>query len=139
MFLFFFFFFFFFFNDTATTEIYTLSLHDALPILVRPRARAAADARIGQRQAGRRGRLVVRRRVPACRAVLADPEPGARADRCRGGTWRALGRSRAGLLGPTPPAGHRATRARRTRARAQLLAARRMDPVLAGFRRPVGS
>ena len=28
----FFFFDFFFFNDTATTEIYTLSLHDALPI-----------------------------------------------------------------------------------------------------------
>src|SRR5229473_8720937 len=28
----FFLFFFFFFNDTATTEIYTLSLHDALPI-----------------------------------------------------------------------------------------------------------
>src|SRR5687767_15761571 len=27
--------FFFFFNDTATTEIYTLSLHDALPISVR--------------------------------------------------------------------------------------------------------
>src|SRR2546427_10297840 len=37
---------FFFFNDTATTEIYTLSLHDALPILrghrVRPRARRPA-------------------------------------------------------------------------------------------------
>src|SRR3712207_7283503 len=30
--------FFFFFNDTATTEIYTLSLHDALPILARRRA-----------------------------------------------------------------------------------------------------
>src|SRR3712207_534596 len=30
------FFFFFFFNDTATTEIYTLSLHDALPIARRP-------------------------------------------------------------------------------------------------------
>src|SRR2546428_3351593 len=28
--------FFFFFNDTATTEIYTLSLHDALPILYLP-------------------------------------------------------------------------------------------------------
>src|SRR5437867_13445771 len=28
------FFFFFFFNDTSTTEIYTLSLHDALPILL---------------------------------------------------------------------------------------------------------
>src|SRR2546426_12746492 len=27
---------FFFFNDTATTEIYTLSLHDALPISIRP-------------------------------------------------------------------------------------------------------
>src|SRR5205823_13062539 len=30
--IFFFLFSFFFFNDTATTEIYTLSLHDALPI-----------------------------------------------------------------------------------------------------------
>src|SRR5215475_16089454 len=29
---------FFFFNDTATTEIYTLSLHDALPISARTRA-----------------------------------------------------------------------------------------------------
>src|SRR2546425_2740636 len=29
-------FFFFFFNDTATTEIYTLSLHDALPISTSP-------------------------------------------------------------------------------------------------------
>src|SRR3989454_11312954 len=33
------FFFFFFFNDTATTEIYTLSLHDALPIF-NPAARS---------------------------------------------------------------------------------------------------
>src|SRR2546427_10289460 len=35
---------FFFFNDTATTEIYTLSLHDALPIcarVVRQRSRVA--------------------------------------------------------------------------------------------------
>src|SRR3712207_8948427 len=29
----------FFFNETATTEIYTLSLHDALPIFRRPTAR----------------------------------------------------------------------------------------------------
>src|SRR6267143_95692 len=36
-------FFFFFFNDTATTEIYTLSLHDALPHLAHPRA--GADGR----------------------------------------------------------------------------------------------
>src|SRR2546422_11351552 len=33
----------FFFNDTATTEIYTLPLHDALPIY------AVADARHGER------------------------------------------------------------------------------------------
>src|SRR2546430_12489698 len=43
-------FFFFFFNDTATTEIYTLSLHDALPICrglraERPRLSAQAGAR----------------------------------------------------------------------------------------------
>src|SRR5258705_11457460 len=33
-------FFFFFFNDTATTEIYTLSLHDALPICLHGAQRA---------------------------------------------------------------------------------------------------
>src|SRR2546422_6817325 len=44
-----FFIFFFFFNDTATTEIYTLSLHDALPIsrgeqgALRPEARLAPE------------------------------------------------------------------------------------------------
>src|SRR2546428_4612858 len=44
---------FFFFNDTATTEIYTLSLHDALPISARqPLARADARPAGG----GRRGR-----------------------------------------------------------------------------------
>src|SRR5688572_31572926 len=47
-----FFFFFFFFNDTATTEIYTLSLHDALPISAigvndaRPRASLASTTRL---------------------------------------------------------------------------------------------
>src|SRR2546430_3943823 len=35
---------FFFFNDTATTEIYTLSLHDALPIYPPPRPRARRRA-----------------------------------------------------------------------------------------------
>src|SRR5215213_11754585 len=39
------FFFFFFFNDTATTEIYTLSLHDALPIAMRL-ARAFSSPRV---------------------------------------------------------------------------------------------
>src|SRR5205807_10253969 len=38
--------FFFFFNDTATTEIYTLSLHDALPISSpHPRAISRASRR----------------------------------------------------------------------------------------------
>src|SRR3712207_9591871 len=35
---------FFFFNDTATTEIYTLSLHDALPIFVEPLADTGTNA-----------------------------------------------------------------------------------------------
>src|SRR5256885_12640555 len=35
--------FFFFFNDTATTEIYTLSLHDALPIFADRHAGAGAQ------------------------------------------------------------------------------------------------
>src|ERR1041385_9293205 len=41
--------FFFFFNDTATTEIYTLSLHDALPIswLRHPGAERAWTLRLG--------------------------------------------------------------------------------------------
>src|SRR2546428_10285676 len=55
--------FFFFFNDTATTEIYTLSLHDALPIYHRrlhrdhPRRDDVGDE--GSRRAfnGRRGCL----------------------------------------------------------------------------------
>src|SRR2546430_8671770 len=51
------FFFFFFFNDTATTEIYTLSLHDALPISAHGRV-----GRYGRRAAARRHDA--RRRVP---------------------------------------------------------------------------
>src|SRR5215217_3970700 len=63
-------FFFFFFNDTATTEIYTLSLHDALPIARRP-ARAVARELIVRtavrpeavRRADGDGRRLVPRRV----------------------------------------------------------------------------
>src|SRR2546426_9026695 len=48
---------FFFFNDTATTEIYTLSLHDALPIWdVRPRNQCGDDRRAHRRHSGRDGR-----------------------------------------------------------------------------------
>src|SRR3712207_7869871 len=70
---------FFFFNDTATTEIYTLSLHDALPIC-RDRARAGDRAE--------RGLLVlpvegppVRRGARAHAARRRRPQAPAPADR----------------------------------------------------------
>src|SRR3712207_7175504 len=50
---------FFFFNDTATTEIYTLSLHDALPIC-RRRRRTSPRAR----SSGGRARPCARRTCP---------------------------------------------------------------------------
>src|SRR5438034_1662142 len=43
---------FFFFNDTATTEIYTLSLHDALPICGHLSARCRHRAALRARHAG---------------------------------------------------------------------------------------
>src|SRR5260370_34639562 len=51
-------FFFFFFNDTATTEIYTLSLHDALPIyavhFMRTLPTGSVDPNFGRRVRNRR-------------------------------------------------------------------------------------
>src|SRR2546429_6646929 len=44
--------FFFFFNDTATTEIYTLSLHDALPICDQTRGQMHSACRPGPWRAG---------------------------------------------------------------------------------------
>src|SRR2546427_6019730 len=41
-------FFFFFFNDTATTEIYTLSLHDALPICIAAQQSLSAAQLVNQ-------------------------------------------------------------------------------------------
>src|SRR3712207_8416930 len=52
---------FFFFNDTATTEIYTLSLHDALPI-----SAAISPPRLG---------------VPWCRCCQPQPRPAASSPR----------------------------------------------------------
>src|SRR5256885_6696727 len=43
---------FFFFNDTATTEIYTLSLHDALPIFDQPEGVLALGAEIDEEDVG---------------------------------------------------------------------------------------
>src|SRR5258708_29080023 len=84
---------FFFFNDTATTEIYTLSLHDALPISGRPgerpvvarrHARSAHPVLAGQRALPaqcRRGPLGGRepraRSAPAAGPLrLSDERPG---------------------------------------------------------------
>src|SRR2546430_10337516 len=48
---------FFFFNDTATTEIYTLSLHDALPISRGADGRAALRRRSGAGRQRERDRV----------------------------------------------------------------------------------
>src|SRR2546422_1598927 len=53
---------FFFFNDTATTEIYTLSLHDALPIS----STATSSSRPG---AGRRSPIWRRRNTKSCSPI----------------------------------------------------------------------
>src|SRR3712207_8105818 len=50
---------FFFFNDTATTEIYTLSLHDALPICQEAGRMVAATEEVPRRR--RNPRVVVQR------------------------------------------------------------------------------
>src|SRR3712207_8510987 len=68
---------FFFFNDTATTEIYTLSLHDALPIFLGPLPDAAVRERGPELGLGLHRRAVVDRdRVEPDRgAVVALGEP----------------------------------------------------------------
>src|SRR5256885_15756065 len=78
--------FFFFFNDTATTEIYTLSLHDALPI-----CRTGLAARAGDG--------ILRFRVRGARPARLAADGGARrAD-------RAVGRRGAGRRGDGPGRG----------------------------------
>src|SRR5437667_12665775 len=52
--------FFFFFNDTATTEIYTLSLHDALPISNDPHRLASGRYRPSRRSGDVRDRKSTR-------------------------------------------------------------------------------
>src|SRR2546426_5957869 len=59
---------FFFFNDTATTEIYTLSLHDALPISDRLGLGALLDRQPGELSGGER------QRVALSRALVREPQ-----------------------------------------------------------------
>src|SRR3712207_9372711 len=60
----------FFFNDTATTEIYTLSLHDALPIFPVAVRRGQNRSHHGQRTEGRRDHVAHHVAV----VVLAGPD-----------------------------------------------------------------
>src|SRR2546430_6780453 len=89
--------FFFFFNDTATTEIYTLSLHDALPILrdhwddLQPFASIYARRRRGvrseehtselQSQSNLVCRLLLEKKKPHTIAWLLRPLPSAARNR----------------------------------------------------------
>src|SRR2546430_11775967 len=54
--------FFFFFNDTATTEIYTLSLHDALPILPAELVAQRSQHALGELAVAARAKARVQRR-----------------------------------------------------------------------------
>src|SRR5712664_1788520 len=62
----------FFFNDTATTEIYTLSLHDALPISERRRC-VVGEGQAGSVQDHRHQRVIAAQREKLERAVEAEP------------------------------------------------------------------
>src|SRR2546422_3846826 len=68
--------FFFFFNDPATTEISTLSLHDALPIYVRQGVEVAGPRAVSHRLQAER-----RHRPPLPRQRADDGRPGRREDR----------------------------------------------------------
>src|SRR2546425_10534377 len=97
-----FFFIFFFFNDTATTEIYTLSLHDALPISLEISESGTADA------AERKSQRVTKedRRVPPSECVEGpDSRSGECAEEPR---WDRQGvLRRTGLApGPDPHGSH---------------------------------
>src|SRR3712207_7790700 len=64
----------FFFNDTATTEIYTLSLHDALPIFIPRMRRSAAERRLKWEREKRAGEHRERAKLQQTKAELAEQE-----------------------------------------------------------------
>src|SRR3712207_2559201 len=138
---------FFFFNDTATTEIYTLSLHDALPIYRRLGHRGAcrvvhAGLR-SLRRAGGRGphRLpagAVGPRAVRLRRRAAAPDHRSRAGRPRRSPGRAAGAPPAERPAPTRQRDRRAPPVRLPGAllRRRPLPARQQRQVL---RVPAGS
>src|SRR5688572_11792201 len=87
--------FFFFFNDTATTEIYTLSLHDALPIWLPRRAGKGAGQEAQRDRRGGRDRRRGHRRLPGSQPGRIAAAHSRRVDLARseerrvGKEWRA--------------------------------------------------
>src|SRR6266542_1862487 len=112
-----FFFFFFFFNDPATTEIYTLSLHDALPIFAGNGAGSIREARIALTAVAP---TIVR--APVAEALLVGRPPD-------GAGFRAAGEAAAQSASPIDDvrasAGYREAMIRVVVARALAAAARR--------------
>src|SRR3712207_7137470 len=90
----------FFFNDTATTEIYTLSLHDALPISI---GRRSAPAGAEPRRPVQRNKVIS---ADAAAQIVLDGDTVATGGFVGGGVAQelapALGR---GVVGPPPPPG----------------------------------
>src|SRR5256886_12680877 len=81
---------FFFFNDTATTEIYTLSLHDALPILGEDGVIPGGDrlSRAALRVEPHEVRAAVLGRGDDHRLAVRRPDRGARA--AAAARWRLV-------------------------------------------------
>src|SRR5215813_14412154 len=82
----------FFFNDTATTEIYTLSLHDALPISL-PAAKGRrqeirSDHRAGGRERDRKSTRLNSSHVRISYAVFCLKKTTPRLHRCRAAATR---------------------------------------------------
>src|SRR2546427_8499400 len=106
---------FFFFNDTATTEIYTLSLHDALPICDRPIGRTHHRFTVAPRSAGppphddlrraRRSRVAPRPAGPPPHDDLRRARPSRVAPRPAGPPPPAHLPRAPPSTGPPPPAG----------------------------------
>src|SRR3712207_8159083 len=92
-----------FFNDTATTEIYTLSLHDALPISVLEEAFPWPEA-VG----GGQGLLEIRGKCPQLGSAGAEPG-GSSSSRSDGIGWpwapEEEGPARGGRVRRTPEEG----------------------------------
>src|SRR5574340_1254280 len=112
--------FFFFFNDTATTEIYTLSLHDALPICPRP----GGAWRRGHRQRQDPGRLGRHAAPPDDRGLRARHRHGVRPGLRRPPGTPQPGAGRGHLRGRAPPRRRRAVTSPREDAPGEALSTR---------------